>query len=659
MEQPSALAVSLYEIVSGILGYVDSRRDLLSAIQCCRLWRDIGTSILWSHLDLDTAIPAKTIPIRRSQYFMNEPVPDSTYLASLCDPADTRRLQRLILTIQANPGYLNHVSRLTVRFNYQLSLSIPTPMRSNDHYLEFEEEDLPESVKQLCWSCCWQRIAMIIQICDLLTSRAWKSKCSTTGPNRLTIVLNIDLPRRSYDERLAIYTVFQTLSESFQFGPFARRPSPSLPDSSAIPMALTKGSLVLSESMALHDPRFLIPFFTFDDTPAPGGALVDTDESSLVHSRTCCFDELHLWNGTLFAPTTLAYILKGLGPLSVLRLERCTLTPEALDLLLQRSHTITSLFWSHTVFPPDTPMFSSVLSRFTRLSALSLRSCVRTWSPPITDVCTLVPAVGKGLVVLDVSQCFRLGSEFFLSVSDVCPNLQDLNLKGNMIKPDEITRILEHCPRLRRLDLADCPYVSITILESLVRLRPRSLQHLDLSGCSKVVENGSRACVLISVATHCLPLRTLQVGPIRTVDSLRDWRVLASLNGILTDRFSQGRSCLSRDEASDLSRINPAEHLQPPSEDDPQRYVHYLLALTMDRYVSFDMDILRNLTSHIENLKHSALEHNVLNERVATLEDLYQRSLDLRPPEPAPVDRYMATDVAATGCPVKLLAQQS
>ncbi|XP_068329118.1 disease resistance protein RPV1-like [Pyrus communis] len=152
--------------------------------------------------------------------------------------------------------------------------------------------------------------------------------------------------------------------------------------------------------------------------------------------------------------------------LSTLKLSGCS----SLEMFPEISEVMEKLSWLNLSGSKIKELPSSI-NNLTGLNHLVLEDCKELQSLPSS-----IPM--KSLSTLKLSGCSSL--EMFPEISEVMEKLSWLNLSGSKIK--ELPSSINNLTRLTELILKDCK--ELKSLPSIIHMK--SLQHLDLSGCSSL-----------------------------------------------------------------------------------------------------------------------------------------------------------------------------
>ncbi|KAJ3084206.1 hypothetical protein HK102_000734 [Quaeritorhiza haematococci] len=619
-----------------------SAADLVACVQCCKRWYHIGMPILWKRQILDTKIPGKcagrdvsfgtklTKASLRGQLHN-----DAYYFESLCHPQHRKRLEGLHEMIHApihasTPSSSTSSSTSTSPSSSMQLVAIPPSQtrRTAAHFIQrinvrltfflefmagdaslrspwdyFDEDDLPDRVKQAAWEEFLARSRLIVDIVCKLQTRL----------HRVDILLNINMGNRTSEEVLDFHRVLSELAAACtaaactaapvtfgsagtgnetpsRFGAFADahsrspsenggvdasvssatvyRPSPLL-----LLSALRKVTVTLGQQASIDDPRMLSPL--------------------ILHlGRKIKEFRVQRYAGLWTSAATVA-LLSDIGPLEVLELcDGARVNDAVLDTLKTCGHvkTLRRFRVSAAGVLADDIFFSEFVPSCRRLKSLIIDGAGLIWNrkgvvynlgnsgPDVVNGISRNSidgnhdgsggslSAGKSLEELDVTQCVRLPHSFFDAVAKTCVNLRIFIAAHTSIQDEHISTMAGTCKRLTLLDVSMCQGISVKSLMALAAARMVHLRELNIVGCNKIISPTkhmdksndsvpasllppialqniamiSTGCIVL-LAESCRNLDTIKFGPNfgRKEDDMH-WSILANIETAMQSVLQMG-----------------------------------------------------------------------------------------------------------------------
>ncbi|XP_059154244.1 F-box and leucine-rich repeat protein 13-like [Physella acuta] len=116
-----------------------------------------------------------------------------------------------------------------------------------------------------------------------------------------------------------------------------------------------------------------------------------------------------------------------------------------------------------------------MLSNLERLQVLDLSSCSR-----LTDLALAEAVKFKELRSLFLNGLPRVVDKTLAVIAHHNPSLEDVNIRASKITDTAVGEIINHCPRLKSLDISQCDGITDTCLK-IISQKGKRLRHLDVS----------------------------------------------------------------------------------------------------------------------------------------------------------------------------------
>jgi EIN3-binding F-box protein len=97
------------------------------------------------------------------------------------------------------------------------------------------------------------------------------------------------------------------------------------------------------------------------------------------------------------------------------------------------------------------------------------------------------------LMEISLQFCLGITDDGVIALSQLCRQLQDIDLKSCRITDQSVRAIASNCQQLRRLDLSWCTGVSDRAFVGLAGGAPRSLESIQLVWCAQLTDATLRA----------------------------------------------------------------------------------------------------------------------------------------------------------------------